>query len=316
MNASINNRQSNEVVHFVFSIHGVSGFKSVVAAGANTRKRMVAALNNIDREISNMRKTRLPQDRKRFTPFDYNLERTFERTEKIIVNIKDVFKNATMDEEIPLVLEEYIVTMTTEEFLEKGVDAYVGNTDLFLSKLNEIESNAEKYYEARHAAKRPSGKRSTQFSDHVPQLYQCTGGFFGKDKFHVILSLDTIRSMSENGSVVEAVQQMCRTQINAVKSFRLTDYVRDVKNRDSLKEKILEGDRLFAQVEDIHVYHLARLFAERSPGSRLLADKGEEVIVKMSRMLQNESRELLQNYVMNLCAPSAVAAIDPDVPVA
>lgn len=302
----------NKITLFEFSIYGVTGFRSVVANGASPRKRMMAAVNYIDREFSQMLKD-LGTDRRCWGPTAHDNAHCYERIGKLMVNLKDVMKRLTDEAILPVKIEKHISTMTTEQFLEEGGDTYKGNVQHFRSMLAEIIQGEKKYFDERRAA--GVGKKQSEelFVNYVPHLYECTGGIFGKDKFHLILSLETIKSLSHNGSVVEAVQRLCREHLNSVKSFRLTDYIRDTENREKIKDAILETDRMIGLLPEIHVYHLSRLFANRTPAVLRAQGKSDEVMPKVSRVMQTESRELLQIYVMDKASPHK-APVDPDEP--
>lgn len=306
---------TTEINQFTFSIYGIGSFKSVVADGASVRKRMTAAVNYIDKAIGQMRKSKNPA-----LASIANADGFLDLADKVIGGIKEALVHETDESKNPLQFVEFTRFMKTDEFLEQyGSDIYQGNLELFLEKLEEIAANAEKFFAERRKELAAEGKATQSFNDYVPHLYECRGGIFGDDKFHIILSLATIRQMSPDSSIpAEAVQFMCREYINAIKSFRLTDYVRDVKNRDKIKQTIIDSDRLFNLVDDVKVYHLNRLFADHTPAALRHLNKGDMTMQKASKIIQNESRQLLNDYITSKCMPVMYVNLSDmsDLPVA
>lgn len=286
---------TNNIIKFDFSIFGISGFKAVVAEGASPRRRMVSAINHIDRALNVIKK----QSDSDTVPDVAVIDRAL----SLISTIKDSHFRIQNDAELPVQFVEKLEVMSTDKFLAVAVDVYKDSVSLFLTHLEKLEDNARAFYEARRNANK-ADVGATSARDYLPYLYECTGGIFGEEKFYFIFS-DS--GAAQYGSdAVEAIQNICREEIVSVKSFSLSDYIRATMNTEGVKNRILLADQELASVGSIKVTRLSPLLKQLSQvaARARIRDKGENIYPKLARTLESESRALLREYITEKIMPN------------
>lgn len=299
-----NNDFDKSIMLVNFSILGIEGFKTVCAHTANPGKRMLSVINRLDREC------------KRIADI---LEKTIEDTNRLSiagaaerVHAQQARKSADIIREIRdqigvqtddtvLQVTDATKLITTEEFLAMEDTFFLGNQKLFLGSAVEMHA-ALKAHIAKRIANRPI---TTDLSDHTPLLYMCTGGMFGDKPFMFFLTPDIIEKCSRDGEPFDLIRNNCYRQLNSIKSFQLTDFLRLTgDSKEKIKSNILKIDKYIDTLGEINIVDcgpvISKMFlGDRAPNTPAVKSR-KEIFKKTSTILITENELRLSDCVMDL----------------
>jgi hypothetical protein len=243
--------RNKDVVITNFSICGVEGFKTVYASGGKVDKRILSALNYMDRVLKEREKEiSSAYDEAEQLKDSFALGKKGEelslvkRALMFIKTIKDrvVFKND---------MRQFAVAgepqrISTEQFLTESASVYEQNLRMFLAKLDDIDTGIDKHLSN---VKQFESAQKPSIYDLEPSLYILSGGIFGDENFHIYLTPLDIEQMGQ-GDLQKAVQYFVSGAMITVKNFKLTDYLRMTGEA----QKKVRADLLFidAQLDHLH----------------------------------------------------------------
>lgn len=262
------NSFSKDIIVKHFAIFGIGTFKTVKAENAPVRKRMLSALNEIDRELGYRHNKVVGEidqrEKDKLDTTELLLQSVrLANARGVLKRVKDQLLEALTRPEVSH-LEETgdFARWTTEEFLEKAAEVYATNTTNFLN-LHEAIAEQIAAYEAKIKTA-PPARYSQQ--DYIPELFILTGGPFGTTPFHAVFSRIEVQELGQ-GNPVLAARTYCYQQLYLLKNFRLSDYLRaeSEEQRQIVKDSILLLDNFIDQLEEVTVVRCCSLYSEATP---------------------------------------------------
>lgn len=273
--------QSKNVGIVNFSIFGVAGFKSVFAEGAaSVNKRMLSAKNHMERLIKkeHLEISPILDGSTSYLPSEEMSEkiargRTLARALELLEEVNS-FSYNNIQVVFKVVATEKIIT--TEQFFVETTEIFKDNVSTFINNLDNIETAIEKI---RDEFKVDAATKVAKKKDIKPYLYICTGGSFGNDRVQVILSGEEIDVAGSE----KAVHTKLTAAITMAKNFRLTDYLRAVKEerKEIIKKHIEHIDTLFDTIDDVSIDYLGPLMPDLSTRA------SEQQVTTAGRMLSS-----------------------------
>lgn len=296
---------SKDIVVKHFAIFGIGTFKTVKAENAPVRKRMISALNEIDRELGYRHNKVVEEiDQREKDKLDNTelLQKSvrLRNARGVLKRVKDQLIEALTRPEVSH-LEETgdFARWTTEEFLEKAAEVYAANTSNFLNLYEAIAEQIDTY-EAKVKTS-PPARYSQQ--DYVPELFILTGGPFGTTPFHAVISRIEVQELGMGNPVV-AARMYCYQQLYMIKNYFLTNYLRaeNDAHRQIIKDGLLQIDNFIDQLEEVTVVRCCSLYSETS--QKLARPQHGISIEKISNTVVTETELRLEEFFRKLLVGS------------
>jgi hypothetical protein len=286
----MNTQDPNKSVSIInFSICGVGGFKTVIAANAGPEKRMFSAFNDMDRKFRMQEKELAATESD--TPEYHSAQR--------VLQLIDIVKHQCMIERDVTVLkyDEKTFTMSTDQFFENTRNLYQSNIKNFLDKIGDIGAAVEKYA----IASKKTTPTKTWTMGIAPDLWVCTGSLFGEKPFYAFMSRSIIAELGD-GNPDKVIQHLTNRSLAMVKNFRLTDYLRyEGAKQESVKSDILFIDGLIDTLHDIKIVNVGPMVRPGSLSPKC-SNSALEKVKSAITVMELESARRLDDYVLNLIA--------------
>lgn len=301
-------QNSNKAVAVIkFAIHGVEGFKSVMAANGKPGKRMYSALNEMDRRFKEQDEelSRSYGEAVETNSADVQVKRdqcsAVRKAIRLISTIRDRVTHHRDLEQFSFLGQEFPIT--TEQFLAKADHIYRENTAIFLSNLDAIDRAIDDHL-ARLNKNAPPPK--PPLSDLEPSICICTGGIFGDKPFYLFMTQLDARDTG-NGDFQQAIRHFIYTALITVKNMKLTDYLRLKGNeRERTKQALLFIDQHLDLLREIQVVNAGSVMSTAG-----VSNKHDKTIYQQVKTttdtLMLEAEERLISYILRTLAANASA---------
>lgn len=282
-----------------FSICGVAGFQTVAAEGASKQKRIMSALNHMERQLKVLDKelidgiAAIPVNEKGALSILNTRLAAARFAFRILSTVRD--QAVIQQDQTHLIADdESVVTMTSEEFFKDANLIYAENVNHMIASAKEIDVGIDT-----HITTRKNSIVQKRMQDVVPFIYTCTGAFFGNSTFALIMSGRNIAELG-NGDEVKAAHELCLRAIRSIKNFSLSDYLRmdTEKSREAVRVSILRMDSYIDQINDVMVTPLGTLMNIPHPGKNAQLRYG--ILAKITNPLELENEQRLMSHIMAL----------------